>query len=123
MSLHRTLRFLLDESADARLATSLRRWGHDVAVVAVDHPASLTDREVLAVANGDGRILITDDRDIGELVFRWRQPHAGVIYLRLGEDAELVTNVERLEHVLTYHADEVNQFLVVSLHRIRVRRA
>jgi predicted nuclease of predicted toxin-antitoxin system len=101
----------------------LRVWGHDVAVVAVDHPASLTEREVLAIAYREGHVLTTDDRDFGELVFRWRQPHAGVIYLRLGEDAELATKVERLEHVLTNHADELDQFLVVSLHRVRVRRA
>jgi predicted nuclease of predicted toxin-antitoxin system len=118
----RFLRFLLDESADARIADFLRRWGHDVAIVGLDHPASLIDRDVLAIAHRDGRILITDDRDFGELVFRHRQPHAGVIYLRLGEYADLTTKVDRVEYVVTHLSNELDQFLVVTLQRVRVRR-
>src|SRR5581483_6100263 len=44
----------------------------------------LPDTQVLAIAYPEGRVPITDDRDVGELVFRHRQPHAGVIFLRLG---------------------------------------
>lgn len=69
----------MDESADARLGPFLRRLGHDVATIAVDHPASLKDEDVLAIARREQRILITDDRDFGELVFRNRRPHAGVM--------------------------------------------
>lgn len=72
--------FLLDESADARLAPWLRSLGHDVTAIAVDHPASLKDREVLNIAHDEGRILITEDRDFGKLIFSRRRPHRGVIY-------------------------------------------
>lgn len=117
------MRSLLDESADARLATFLRQWGHDVAVIAIDHPASLSDRAILAIAHRDGRILITDDRDFGELVFVHRQPHAGVIYLRLGQFADLTVKVTRLEHVLTHYADQLDRFLAVTRQRVRVRHS
>ncbi len=116
------MRFLLDESADARLLPYLRGQGHDVTRLVTDYPAGLADPRVLAIAVAEQRILITDDRDFGELVFRRRQPHAGVIYFRLGEYAELSTKVERLDHVLTYYADQLDQFLVVTEHRVRVRR-
>lgn len=116
------MRFLLDESADARLGAYLRGLGHDVAAIAVDHPASLKDPEVLAIARREGRILVTDDRDFGELVFRRRHPHAGVIYLRLGDAAVLATKQERLHAVLTGYADQLDQFLVVTPSRVRVRR-
>jgi len=73
------MRFLLDESADACLAPYLRGLGHDVARLAVDYPAGLPDPRVLAIAAAEGRVLLTNDRDFGELVFRLRQSHAGVI--------------------------------------------
>ncbi|MGH2534398.1 MAG: DUF5615 family PIN-like protein [Thermomicrobiales bacterium] len=117
------MRFLLDESADARLAPFLRSAGHDVSAKAVDHQASLADRAVLAIAHREQRVLITDDRDFGGLVFVQKQAHAGVIYLRLGARTELATKIDRLNEVLTRFADELDQFLVVTEDRVRVRRA
>jgi predicted nuclease of predicted toxin-antitoxin system len=117
------MRFLLDESADARLAPFLRSAGHDVSAIAVEHPASLADREVLAIAHREQRILITDDRDFGGLVFVEKQAHAGVIYLRIGHRSELTTKIDRLNEALTHHADDLDQFLVVTKDRVRVRRS
>lgn len=117
------MRFLLDESADARLAPYLRTLDHDVTAIAIHHPASLEDQQVLAIAHREGRILITDDRDFGELVFIGKQPHAGVIYLRLGEDADLKPRIERVTYVLAHHAEQLDQFLVVTRERVRVRAA
>ena len=77
---------------------------------------------MLEIASAEGRILITDDRDFGELVFRLRRPTAGVIYLRLGEYADLPTKIERLSYVLANFADRLDQFLVVTPSRVRVRR-
>ena len=114
------MRFLIDESADTRIAPPLRQLGHDVATVAGDYAAALEDAEVLALAHRDRRILIMDDRDFGELVFRHRQPHAGVIYFRLS-NTSLSLRVDRLIYVLTYHSDQLDQFLVVSDHDVRSR--
>lgn len=55
------MRFLLDESADARLTPYLRSLGHDVTAVSVDQPASLGDQEVLAIAHRERRVLIAND--------------------------------------------------------------
>jgi hypothetical protein len=77
------MKFLLNESADARLAPCLTSLGYDVTLVARDYQAGIPDHEVLRLAHREGRILITDDRDFGDLVFRQRQAHAGVIYFRL----------------------------------------
>jgi predicted nuclease of predicted toxin-antitoxin system len=116
------MRFLLDQSSDARLVLHLQAHGHDATRIGRDHPGGLSDAQVLAIAHAERRILITDDRDFGELVFRLRQSHAGVIFLRLGAYADLPTRVERLDHVLTHYADEMGEFLVVSRRNIRVRR-
>lgn len=115
------MRFLIDESADARLAAHLSTLGHDAALVAQSHRPGLPDAEVLAIARAQGRILITDDRDFGELVFRQRQGHAGVIFFRLSTTV-LFTRIERLSQVLTDYADRLDQFLVVTESRVRVRR-
>jgi predicted nuclease of predicted toxin-antitoxin system len=78
------VKLLLDQSSDARLITYLRLQGHDATRIAIDYPSGLPDTEVLAIAAREGRILITDDRDFGELVFVQRHAHTGVIYLRFG---------------------------------------
>ena len=83
----------------------------------------LPDRAVLSIAQAEGRILITNDRDFGELVFRLRQPHQGVILLRLGDYAPLTLITQRVTDVLSRHADKLNQFLVVTPRAVRVRRS
>ncbi len=114
------MRFLLDESADSRLAAYLRSRGHDCSTVAEDYARSLDDLDVLSIAHRDGRILVTDDRDFGELVFREGRPHSGVIYLRLGI-ADLALRIDRLGTVLANYADQLDRFLVVTRDAVRVR--
>ena len=77
------MRFLLDENADERLADYLRRLGHDATTIRNDYTRSIEDRDVLAIALREQRILITNDRDFGELIIRERLAHAGAIYFRL----------------------------------------
>jgi predicted nuclease of predicted toxin-antitoxin system len=113
------LRFLVDESADARLATYLRSLGFDAATVAEHFRPGLSDDDVLAVARAEGRILVTDDKDFGELVVRHRHSHAGVILLRLGTTT-LSAKIARLDYVLNHYAGRLDRLLVVSPHRVRV---
>ncbi|MFN8525615.1 MAG: DUF5615 family PIN-like protein [Chloroflexota bacterium] len=115
------MRFLIDESADVRLGRHLQRHGHDVTRIAVDHPASLPDSEVLSIAVRESRILITFDRDFGELVFNESQPHAGVLYFRLGR-IDLDTEIERMEFVLQNYAESLDRFLTITRTSVRVRR-
>jgi predicted nuclease of predicted toxin-antitoxin system len=99
------MKFLLDQSTDARLVTHLKHLGHDVTRIGSHYPPGLPDQEVLALAKQKQRILITDDRDFGELVFRLHLPHAGVIFLRLGTYAPLKLKTERVSFVLTHYPD------------------
>jgi predicted nuclease of predicted toxin-antitoxin system len=116
------MKFLLDQSTDARIITFLAKLGHDTTRIGADYPGGIPDEQVLAIANNEGRILITDDRDFGELVIRSGLAHAGVIYLRLGNYADLEAKQERLRYVLTHYADKLDQFLVVTPHRVRLHR-
>lgn len=116
------MRFLLDESVEYRLAAFLQDQGHDVTAIAHDYPGALSDREVLALAQREGRVLVTNDRDFGELIYRLGLPHRGVIFFRLPA-ATMEAKVARLERILADYADQLDQFLVVTAKAVRVRRA
>jgi predicted nuclease of predicted toxin-antitoxin system len=116
------LRFLIDASSDARHALHLRLLGHDVTRVGTHYPAAMKDADILALAYSEQRVLVTDDRDFGELVFRLRRAHAGVIYLRL-DTTKFQARARRVEDVLAQYGDQLDQFLVVTMDTIRVRRS
>lgn len=67
------MRFLIDESAGIGVTEYLRTAGHDVLAVAELSP-EIDDEIVLAWAVRETRILVTNDKDFGELVFRSAQP-------------------------------------------------
>jgi predicted nuclease of predicted toxin-antitoxin system len=113
------VRFLLDEGLPFRLATFLYGAGHDVTVCGRDHPQALDDRDILAIAFADQRIILTNDKDFGDLVFRDRRPHAGVILFRLGY-VPIEARIAYLQQALIDHAHELDQFIVVSLHGSRI---
>ena len=112
-----------DQSAETRIGRSLTEQGHDVTRVARDYPAGLPDDQVLAIAEREQRILITNDRDFGELVFRRLQPHDGVIYLRFPLDATAQQKIASIQQLLVSHERQLSEFLVVSPRGVRVRRA
>lgn len=115
------MRFLLDESADYPLAAFLIAAGHDVTAIAHDYPAALKDQDVLGIARREQRIVITNDKDFGELIVRQRLAHAGVILFRLGQE-ELATKCEWLNYVLAQHTDDLRELLVITDGKVRVRR-
>lgn len=117
--LPRILRFLVDESGDARVADHLRTLGFDATTVAGDYRPGLRDDEVLALAHSEGRILITDDRHFGDLVVRHGHLHVGVILLRL-DTTTLPVRLARIDYVLEHYADRLDRFLVVTRDRVRV---
>jgi predicted nuclease of predicted toxin-antitoxin system len=115
------MRFLLDQSAEARIGLFLNSGGHDATRVGRDHPPGLPDEEVLAIAVAESRILITNDRDFGDLIFRQHQPHAGVIYLRFPLDTTATQKIASIERLLVTHANDLDKYLTVTPRGVRVR--
>lgn len=76
------MNFLFDESVDASIAHRLRDDGHTVVCVWEQEPGR-SDEQVLAWANHDQALLVTADKDFGELVFRLGRAHNGVLLIRL----------------------------------------
>jgi len=116
------VRLLADEGVESQVVERLRLDGHDVDYVAELAPG-ITDDEVFSRANGDGRLLVTLDKDFGELVFRLGRITTGVLLLRLSglssdEKAGIVSNA------LREHGEQMpGAFSVItpSLMRIRPR--
>ena len=81
----------------------------------------MTDLEVLQAAMDEQRVLITNDRDFGELIFRRRLPHAGVILFRL-QSVAFAAKRAALATVLRDFPDQLDAFLVVTEGGIRIRR-
>jgi len=76
------VRWLADECVDAALVARLRTAGHDVAYIA-EIASGVTDTEALRRAQEEGRLFLTEDKDFGELVFRFKLPVPGVVLLRI----------------------------------------
>ena len=111
------MRFLLDESVDQRISGFLSRNGHEVTV----GRSGIPDTQVLRLAVDENQVLITNDKDFGELVFKRGFSHSGVILFRLG-DADLQEILERLRDVLDQFVETIGDFIVVTPSRIRSRQ-
>lgn len=113
------IRFLANENFPGDAVEALRQAGHDVAWIRTDAPGS-TDQEVLRRADGEGRVLLTFDKDFGELAFRAHLPAAsGIILFRITPLSP--PHVARVAvTVLSGRADWPGHFSVVEDHRIRM---
>jgi predicted nuclease of predicted toxin-antitoxin system len=114
------MKFLLDQSMEARLATFLTDQSHDATRIGREHPPGLDDDAVLAIAHSEQRILLTNDRDFGELIVRRRLPHAGVIFFRFPLDSTAQQKIIALERLLVTHATQLDRYLVVTPRGVRV---
>ena len=112
--------FVADEGVDSAIVGRLRDKGHHVLYIAEVSP-SISDDEVLDQANEVQALLITEDKDFGELVFRLRRIHGGVILLRLhGLSSELKAKIVT-ETVREYGTEVTNAFTVISHSSVRIR--
>jgi predicted nuclease of predicted toxin-antitoxin system len=114
------VRFLANENFPGDAVAALRVGGHDVARVRTDSPGS-TDRDVLARAAREGRILVTFDKDFGDLARRTAlPPTSGVVLLRLPMPAAAKAGTE-LARLLASRNDWAGHFSVVEPARVRMR--
>lgn len=115
------MNFLFDESVDAPLGERLKQDSHSVECI-WDLSPGISDDEVITRANRQGAILVTCDRDFGELVFRMGRVHNGVILIRLaGLTPEKKADV--VSAAVREHGDKMpGAFTVITPGIVRVRR-
>src|SRR5262249_35212281 len=115
------MNLLADESVDRPLVERLRQDGHDVVYIAELSP-SVKDDEVLQQANDRGALLLTADKDFGELIHREAKIHAGIVLIRLAGLSN-AAKVEFVAKVFRERASELpGSFTVISPGVVRVKK-
>ena len=114
------VRFLVDESTGRGVADRLHRLGGDVVFVPDVLPQA-DDAAILKLAAREQRIVVTNDKDFGELVFRSGQAYAGVVLLRLA-DENRAHRMRLISEVYSRHQHQLaGAFTVATEQTIRIR--
>ncbi len=115
------MRFIVDECTGPAVAEWLRAERHEVFSV-YEEARGMDDDVIIQKAFIENWILITNDKDFGEKVYRERRPHHGVILLRL-EDERAVIKIETIQRLLRTYSDRIiDQFIVVTGTKVRFAR-
>ena len=116
------MRFLADESCDFTVVRALQADGHDVLAVAEITPRA-EDIDVMKRALGENRILLTEDKDFGQLVYAQGHNTIGVIFLRFPTSARKQIAKDVLKLVKQQGQKLIGSFVVIQPGRIRVVRS
>lgn len=113
------MRILANENFPGDAVDELRQRGNDVKWIRTESPG-ITDREVLAIAQTEKRLLITFDKDFGELAFKQNLPsECGIVLFRITPTSPAI--VAKIAAVaLESRTDWMGHFSVVEDDRIRM---
>lgn len=114
------MRLLCDEGVDQQIVEKLRDEEHDVTYIAEVAPGA-TDDEVLDRANQAGALLLTTDKDFGELVFRQRRTPYGVLLIRLAGLPQHRKATTVASAIQKYGDSLAGAFAVIDPGRVRIR--
>ena len=110
------MKFLVDANLGRKFTSLIKEAGYDITFIN-DVMVKASDEDVLALAKHENRILITNDKDFGELVFKLNKPSGGIILLRT-----LITDPEkRFKMVKGVLNKAKGKFIVVEDKKIRIR--
>ena len=113
------MNFMADESCAGPVIRALRDAGHDVIAIA-EVARGATDEQVLERALKEKRVLITEDRDFGELVYARGRSSAGVILVRFHSRARQAKPATVVEAVAKLSSRLQDAFTVVEPGRVRI---
>jgi predicted nuclease of predicted toxin-antitoxin system len=113
------MRFLADESCDFAVVRALRAAGHEVVTVA-EVARGAGDGRVIGLATETGSILLTEDKDFGQLVFASGQGKSGVVLFRFPGAARRQLQVAAVDLVQQFGERLVTSFVVVEPGRVRI---
>ena len=115
------MKLLADESIDRHIVERIRKEGHTIWAVAEMEPG-ISDDVVLDLANHYGALLLTADKDFGELIFRRQRISGGIVLVRLA-GLSPARKAEIVAHAINSHSEDLPQaFSVITSGTIRIRR-
>lgn len=116
------MKFIADESVEFRFVSELRKQEYDIVSVSEEY-SGIIDSEVLTMAFNQKRILITNEKDFGDLVYRLKLPHKGIILFRLAEETYL-SKLLKFKQIINKHKSKLpDSFTVVTSKKIRIRKS
>ena len=116
------MKFLVDVGVGMRVQSWLQSQKYDSKAVRTLDPR-MSDRDIIQLAADEQRMVITMDKDFGELVYHSGMTHCGILLLRL-EDANSAEKIAVLESILNNYAEQIeNHFCVYQNDRLRIRKA
>jgi predicted nuclease of predicted toxin-antitoxin system len=115
------MNFLADESCAGPVIRALREAGHHVVAIA-EVAKGTTDEQVVERALKERRVLITEDRDFGELLYARGRSAAGVIFVKFHSRARRAKPAAVVEAVAKLAAGLESGFAVVEPGRVRIAR-
>lgn len=119
--IHRKPKFLIDVGVGKKVENWLADNGYDVRSMRNIDPRA-EDVEILNIAVTESRMVVTMDKDFGELVFKSRKAHAGVLILRL-DDSNGNEKMEIVKAILHDHQDKLyGKFCVFQGGRLRISK-
>lgn len=108
-----------DESVDFRIVESLRNAEIVVVAIAEESP-SISDKDVLNIAVKKNALLLTEDKDFGELVFRLRLPHNGILLIRIFEKEPMIKLIAEI--IQKNYSNLMNNFSVLDENKLRIKQ-
>ena len=104
---------MADENVDAEVISFLRNHGFDVLDVREANFHGTTDLDLLRLAVGQQRLIVTHDGDFGMLAIRQGEPVIGIIYIRPGHISPAFT-IETIRTILDRNPEVEAPFLLVA---------
>jgi len=114
------VRWLADECVTASLVDVLRQAGHDVLYL-TEQAAGSHDIEVLELAMREQRLLLTEDKDFGDLIFRRGRAAPGIVLMRIASENPRLIEERLITAIEQYGEGLFGQYLVIEEARFRSR--
>jgi predicted nuclease of predicted toxin-antitoxin system len=112
------LKFLADVNIEKQIVEFLKNHGYDVIWIP-EYDNRLSDDKLLELAKKENRILLTNDKDFGELVFLQRKLSSGIILLRI-KDQSIEKKIKNLRKLFDFSRAKVEKhFIVITENKIR----
>jgi predicted nuclease of predicted toxin-antitoxin system len=116
------MKIVADESVDFGIILALRNIGITVISILEVH-SGIMDEQVLSIAIENDSLLITEDKDFGELTYRQKYVHKGILLTRVND----LPRMERIEFVVKiieeYYFELLDNFAVLDKKGLRIKKS
>ena len=114
-------KFLVDVGVGVQIEHYLKTQGYDIKAIRIID-CRMNDVDIIHLAVIENRMIITMDKDFGELVYHSKMEHCGILLLRL-ENATGLEKVQVMANILIKYSNQIyGNFCVFQNDRLRIRK-